>query len=82
MMKNAKKIYGIGQLLLILGSALYIVELVAYETWALTMCILGIYVAALALMLVGWYGTREERRIIREREKAEQADKKRKRAAA
>ena len=60
-MKNAMNIYNIGQLLLVLGSALYVVELVAYESWTFTLAICGVYAVALILMLIGWCGTREER---------------------
>lgn len=70
-MKNAKKIYAIGQLLLVLGSALYIVELLAYESWTMTLCICGVYAVALILMLLGWFGTRDERRARKAAEKAE-----------
>ena len=60
-MKNEMKIYNIGQLLLVLGSALYVVDLVAYESWTFTLAICGASAVALILMLIGWCGTREER---------------------
>ncbi len=75
-MKNAKKIYGVGQLVLVLGSILYLVELLYYESWAFTLSICGVYAVALVLLLIGWVGTREERREKKAREQAEKAAKK------
>lgn len=66
-MKNAKKIGNIGQLLMILGSAMYLAELVWLKTEMLTGVISAIYAVALVLMFIGWIGTRKER-------KAEQDD--------
>ena len=76
MMKNAMKIYNLGLLLLVLGSALYVVELLAYETWAFTLTICGVYAVALVLMLIGWCGTREERAARKAAEKAAKSDRK------
>ena len=75
-MKNAKKIKGIGELLMILGSALYVFELVASDGWTLTLPISCIYIAALVLMGIGWHGTRDERRAAKEAARAEKAQKK------
>ena len=75
-MKNAKKIKGIGELLMILGSILYVLELVASNGWSLTLPISCIYIAAVVLMGIGWYGTKDERRAAREAAKAEKAQKK------
>lgn len=75
-MKNARKIKGIGELLLILGSALYVVELLASDGWSLTLPICCVYVVALVLMGIGWYGTKDERRAAKEAAKAEKAKKK------
>jgi len=79
-MKNAKKIGNIGQLLMILGSAMYLVELLAPSVkqleglimngWTLTVPICCVYAVALVLMLIGWLGTAEERRAAREAAKA------------
>lgn len=81
-MKNAKKIYSAGQLVLVLGSLLYLVELLYYESWAFTMFICGVYAVAVVLMLIGWIGTREERREQKAREKAEKAARKQQKTAA
>ena len=75
-MKNAKKIKGIGELLMILGSILYVLELVASNGWSLTLPISCIYIVAVVLMGIGWYGTKDERRAAREAAKAEKAQKK------
>ena len=80
-MKNAKKIYDLGQILLVLGSVLYIVELLAYESWTMTLCICGVYAVALILMLVGWAGTRDERRARKAADKAEREAQAKKAAA-
>lgn len=70
-MKNAKKIYNIGQLILVLGSILYVVELLTMETTAFTLAITAVYAVALVLMLIGWIGTRDERRAAKEAARAE-----------
>lgn len=75
-MKNARKIKGIGELLLILGSVLYVVELLASDGWTLTLPISCVYVAALVLMGIGFIGTKDERRAAKEAAKAEKAKKK------
>lgn len=81
-MKNAKRIYGAGQLVLVLGSLLYLVELLYYESWAFTMFICGVYAVSVVLIFIGWIGTREERRAQKEREKAEKAARKQQKNAA
>lgn len=75
-MKNAKKIKGIGELMMILGSILYVLELVASNGWSLTLPISCLYIAAVVLMGIGWYGMKDERRAAREAAKAEKAQKK------
>ena len=70
-MKNAKKLWNIGQLILILGSALYVVELLVHESWTFTLAICGVYAVALVLMLIGWIGTKDERRAAKEAARAE-----------
>lgn len=74
-MKNAKKIWDIGQLLLILGSILYVVELLTCDSWAFIMVISAVYAVSLVLMLIGWIGTKDERRAAKEAEKAAKAAK-------
>ena len=61
-MKAAKTMSIIGRILLVLGSALYVAELLGMETKTLTLVICGIYAVALILMLVEWIATRDERR--------------------
>ena len=61
-MKAAKTMGIIGRILLVLGSALYVAELLGMETKTLTLVICGIYAVALILMLVEWIATRDERR--------------------
>ena len=75
-MKNAKKIKGIGELLMILGSAMYVLELVVSDGWSLTLPISCIYAVSLVLMGIGWFGTKDERRAAKEAAKAEKAKKK------
>lgn len=70
-MKNAKKIYNIGEVLLVLGSALYLAELMSMGKLALTLPISCIYVVALVLMLIGRIGTREERKAAKAAARAE-----------
>ena len=75
-MKNAKKIGNIGTLLMILGSALYVVELLLGDNWTFTLAISAVYAVALVLMFIGWVGTKDERRAAKEAAKAEKAAKK------
>lgn len=70
-MKNAEKIFNIGQLLMILGSILYLVELVVLRSEALTLPIAIVYIISMVLMLIGWIGTRDERRARKEQQKRE-----------
>ena len=81
-MKNAKKIYDIGQWILIIGSLLYVVELVTLESKAMTLAITLIYLVSLVLILIGWLGTAEERKAEKERKKQEAAAKKAEKRAA
>lgn len=64
-MKNAKKIGLAGQILMILGSILYVVVLVGYETNLLVTAITAIYAAAIVLMAIGRIGTRKERKAAK-----------------
>jgi len=75
-MKNAKRIGGIGQLIMIIGSLLYIFTLLTAETTMMTVIISCVYIVALILMLIGWVGTREERKAEREAEKKARKTKK------
>ena len=81
-MKNAAKIFDIGQLILILGSALYVVELTLVESPALTTAIAVIYAISLVLILIGWIGTKDERKAEKERKKQEEAARKAAKRAA
>ena len=81
-MKNAAKIFDIGQLIMILGSALYVVELTIVENAALTAAITVIYAIALVLILIGWIGTKDERKAEKEKKKQEEAAKKAAKKAA
>ena len=81
-MKNAAKIFDIGQLLMILGSALYVLELVYVETAALTTAIAVIYAISLVLILIGWIGTKDERKAEKEKRKQEEAARKAAKKAA
>jgi len=76
-MKHAKTIGGIGQALLVLGSALYVLELLPqFEFKGLVTIVSIVYAAALLLMLIGFIGTKEERKAKREQKKAQKAAKK------
>ena len=68
-MKNAKMIFNIGQVLLVLGSALYLAELMSMGKLVLTLPISCIYVVALVMMLIGWIGTKEERKAAKAADK-------------
>lgn len=69
-MKNAKRIDDIGSLILVLGSALYAYELLCMDVGNLTLPISIIYIVALVLKLIGWVGTRDERRAAKAAAKA------------
>ena len=81
-MKNAAKIFDIGQLIMILGSVLYVVELTIVESSALTAAITVIYAISLVLILIGWIGTKDERKAEKQRKKQEEAAKKAAKKAA
>ena len=81
-MKNAGTIFDIGQLLMVLGSALYVVELTVVENAALTAIITVIYAISLVLILIGWIGTKDERKAEKERRKQEEAARKAAKRAA
>ena len=61
-MKHANTIFGIGQALMVLGSALYVVELMPRQFPGLVTIISVVYAVSLILMLIGWIGTKEERK--------------------
>ena len=71
-MKTAAKILNVGQLIMVLGSVLYLVELTWIESKELTMAITVLYAISLVLMLIGWIGTSDERK----KKKQEKAAKK------
>ena len=81
-MKNAARIFDFGQLLMILGSALYLVELTLVESAMLTMAITVIYAVSLVFILIGWIGTKDERKAEKERKKQEEAARKAAKKAA
>ena len=68
-MKNAKRIGGIGQLIMVIGSILYVATLLTNETTATAIGISAVYVVALILMFIGWIGTRDERRAEKKAKK-------------
>lgn len=70
-MKNARMFTDIGQAALVLGSALYIVELLPNSSLSLVLPITIIYAAALILLLIGWCGSKEERAAKKAEKKAE-----------
>ena len=70
-MKNAEKIFNIGQWIMILGSIAYAVELLLLKTEALTLPLVGVSAVAIVLMLIGWVGTRDARRARKEQQKRE-----------
>ena len=72
-MKNAEKIFNIGQWIMILGSIAYAVELLLLKTEALTLPLVAVYAVSIVLMLIGWYGTRDARRARKEQQKREAA---------
>ena len=81
-MKNAARVFDYGQLLMILGSVLYLVELTLVENSVLTAAITVIYAISLVLILIGWIGTKDARKAEKERKKQEEAAKKAARKAA
>ena len=65
-MKNAKMIGNIGDLLLVLGSLVYVYALLNMQTTLLTVVISVIYAAAVVFKLIHRHATREERRAAKE----------------
>ena len=80
-MKNAKKIGDIGQLLMILGSAMYLIELLFMKLEPFTGVIAAVYAVAMVLMLIGWIGTKDERKAAKEAQARAKAEKKAGKAA-
>ena len=81
-MKNAMKIYNLGQGIMVVGSVLYLAELLMQrESAGMTTAIAVIYIVALVLIGIGWLGTGEERKAEKERKKQEEAAKKASQAA-
>ena len=70
-MKNAEKIFNIGQWIMILGSIAYAVELLLLKTEALTLPLVGVYAVSIVLMLIGWVVTRDARKARKEQQKRE-----------
>ena len=70
-MKNAKKIGEIGRLILVLGSALYAFELLNPSAPNLTLPVSLIYAVALVLMIIGWIGTKDERKAAKAEARAQ-----------
>lgn len=82
-MKNAMKIYNLGQGIMVVGSILYLAELLMQkESAAMTAVIAVIYIVSLVLIGIGWLGTGEERKAEKERKKQEEAAKKAAKKAA
>ena len=72
-MKNVKMINNIGDILLILGSALYVYALLTMQTPVLTAIISVVYAIAVVLKLVYLVSTREERKAAKEAAKGKAA---------
>lgn len=70
MNNKAKKIGCIGQWIMVLGAILYVVELFTIESTIMTYAILGIFLVSIVLQIIGWAGTKEERRAKKAAEKA------------
>ena len=62
MNKKAKKIGCIGQWIMVLGAILYVAELFTIESLIMTYTILGIFLVSIVMQIIGWAGTKEERR--------------------
>ena len=75
-MKNAKMIGNIGQLLLVIGPILYVVELTPTQVPGLVTVISIVYALSLVLMFIGWLGTKEERKAKKEAKRAEKLARK------
>ena len=80
-MKNAEKIFNIGQWIMILGSIAYAVELLLLKTEALTLPLVAVYAVSIVLMLIGWIGTKDERKAAKEAQARAKAEKKAGKAA-
>ena len=72
-MKNARMIGDIGQAVMVLGSALYVVEILPNTGVSLVLPISIIYAVSLVMMLIGWVGTKEERKARKAEKKAQKA---------
>ena len=74
-MKNAEKIYNIGQWIMILGSVIFAVDLsydmLRHQSLHLTLPIAIVYIVSIVLMLIGWFGSRDARRARKEQQKRE-----------
>ena len=70
MNKKAKKIGCIGQWIMVLGAILYVAELFTIESLIMTYTILGIFLVSIVMQIIGWAGTKEERRAKKAAEKA------------
>ena len=70
-MKNAEKIFNIGQWIMILGSIAYAVELLMNKSESLRLPLVGVYGVSIVLMLIGWVGTRDARKARKEQQKRE-----------
>lgn len=75
-LEKAHKFSGIGQIILVIGSLMYVAELVGYGSKALTLALCVVYGISIVFMLIGWFGTKEERKAQKEKEKAQKAAKK------
>lgn len=62
-MKSMAKVFDIGQWVMVFGSILYLVELFLVESALLTAIITIIYLISLVLILIGWIGTKDERKL-------------------
>lgn len=73
-MKHAKTIGDIGSILMVLGSILYLVDILsAVIIPGVQIILCCVYGAALVLMLIGHIGTREERKARKAEKKAARA---------
>ena len=75
MMNNAKKIYNIGEWIMVLGSLIYLIELLTQEQFNLTLPISIIYIISVVMIVIGFIGTKDERKAEKARLKAEKAQK-------
>lgn len=71
MLKSAKKIYEIGQWIMVIGSAVYLFEMLTQERYNLILPISIIYIISVIMLVIGWFGTKDERREEKARLKAE-----------